>query len=231
MKVLVAAGLSVSLILAMTNAGATPLGPTQYLSSANSPFSPFTGFTYFYLNDFEDALLNADGTLGTPGAIATGGGLCMVAFTGSCFPNGTLTDSVENGPQGHDLWAAGSLEVSFDASVLGGLPNAVGIVWTDGAGTVTFSVYDALNNLLGTVTGNTADDNFRGGKEEDAFYGFTSSVGIKRFTISNTAGGIEVDHLQYGLRPETPTGVPEPGTLALLGLGLAGLGMTRRRNA
>ena len=35
---------------------------------------------------------------------------------------------------------------------------------------------------------------------EDRFYGATNSGGISRIYISNSIGGIEVEHLQYGLR-------------------------------
>jgi hypothetical protein len=202
-------------------ANATLIGPTPYLSSADSPFLPSTGFTYFHLDDFEDGLLN------TPGASASGPGVCMAGST--CFAGSGLIDSVENGQQGKDLWASGSISFLFSAAVLGALPNAVGIVWTDGAGTINFEAFDASNQSLGSLTGSHADGSFTGGKSEDRFYGLTSLVGIARIVISNTAGGIEVDHLQYGLQGDVPTGVPEPGTLALLGLGLAGLWLGRRR--
>lgn len=53
---------------AVSVAQATLIGPSPYLSSADSPFSPLTGFTYFSLENFEDHLLN------TPGVTAPVGG-------------------------------------------------------------------------------------------------------------------------------------------------------------
>lgn len=40
-----------------------------------------------------------------------------------------------------------------------------------------------------------------------------------------------VSHYTIVQRPDTPTDVPEPGVLALMGLGLAGFAATRRRSA
>jgi hypothetical protein len=71
------------------------------------------------------------------------------------------------------------------------------------------------------LTGNHADTTFFGTTDEDRFYGVTTTGGISRIVITNSSGGIEVDHLQYGAFQAQP--VSEPAILWLLGLALAGL--------
>jgi hypothetical protein len=210
-----AAGICLTLGL-MGSASAALIGPNPYLSAADSPFAPFSGFSYFHLEDFEDGLFNA------PGVTATGSGLCVVNV--SCFVNAGLTDSVENGQAGHDHWASGSITYTFSAALLGALPDAVGVVWTDGVNSIRFEAFDENGVSLGVLVGNHADGNFLGDKAEDRFYGVTHSGGISRIVISNP-GGIEVDHLQYGLRAAT---VSEPATLGFISL-IAVLAIGRRR--
>lgn len=212
---------------AVSVAQATLIGPSPYLSSADSPFSPFTGFTYFSLENFEDHLLN------TPGVTAPVGGVTSVVFGPSIHDSVDADDgSIDGSGLAGDSFfsSSGSAGVSFvfDASTLGSLPDTVGIVWTDGAGTISFEAFDASNLSLGILTGTHADGSHNGGAAEDRFYGVTNAGGISRIHISNGSGGIEVDHLQYGLRGSVGQ-VPEPASLVLLGIGLASLTVMRRR--
>ena len=79
--------------------------------------------------------------------------------------------------------------------------------------TVTLNGFDSLNDLIDTDTFTDV------AAQTLSIFG----AGIVRFEIIQT-GAIAIDDFTFN-----PNNVPEPAPLALLGLGLAGLGLSRRR--
>lgn len=250
LRVLNVVGLACASVLSVSSiAQGTILGPSEYrcfdttessglvadhsgdCSGRDSPFAAdynsglFT--TYFHLETFEDGLLN------TPGLSADTGFVTSTSFSGPIIDSVDADDGSVNGiGTGDSYFGSGptGINFSFDASALGGLPTHVGLVWTDGLNNIHFVAYDENGNSLGSALGSHADSNHYGGTGEDRFYGAINSGGISRIFISNDSGGIEVDHLQYGLMGSGGGGsAPAPAALGFLGLGLMGLGITRRR--
>ena len=228
------------LVAASLASGQTFLGPSAYLSQADSPFAASITAGTTFLETFES------GALTTPGVSAS---------TGSVVAPGGITDSVDgddgaidgSGTGGHSFFSgdgATGITFTFDANVLGHLPTQVGIVWTDGSGTTTFEAFGPGGVSLGQIGPVAiADGSISGTTAEDRFFGVINAGGISAIHISNTSGGIEVDHLQYGVfgaaPPPPPTfttsPIPTLSEMALAALALLaaafGLGVLKKRRA
>ena len=193
------------------------VGPTPYLQTSDSPWVGGS-FIYFHLEDMEDGVLDVPGVTNSVGNIINPG-----SSTDSVDgDDGTVDGSGNNGRSLFSANGNAGISFTFDENELGVLPTHAGIVWTDGAGTISFEAFDANGDSLGTLTGSHATGGFSGQTDEDRFYGWVDNGGISRINIRNSGGGIEVDHLQYGA-------VPEPATMTLLGLG-ALAALRRKKN-
>ncbi len=176
-----------------SGAGSAFLGPTPYLSAADSPFDLLSAGCLYALEDFESGALTLPGVVLSAGAIKG--------------PSPT-TDSVDadtgaidgNGNNAHS-WAVngGILNIFFDETVLGGFPTEVGIVWTDGfpSAGVTFVAIDFQGNLIGSTVNTLGDEFDNGTTAEDRFLGIVHPPGISAISIIPVLGGFEVDHLQF----------------------------------
>src|SRR5512141_1045829 len=132
-------------------AGGSPtfLGPTPYLSKADSPFIADINAGHVYLETFEC------GNLTVPGVTPSSGTVIPPGFEG-------LIDSVDaddgvidgSGLNGHSLFTtdgATGITFTFNQTTLEAFPTEVGIVWTDGDTAVTFEAFDSLGASLGTI--------------------------------------------------------------------------------
>jgi hypothetical protein len=135
------------------------LWQTPITSGSNSVFdadSPFSGelLSYFHLEDFEDHLLDTPGVTGAPASPASG--VTSVVFGPSIHDSvdgddGSIDGSGLDGDSYFAINAAAGGTFTFDAGVLGSLPDHAGIVWTDGAGAVTFKAFGPGHVSLGTL--------------------------------------------------------------------------------
>ena len=200
------------------------LGPTPYLCVEDSPFELSGLGSTFFIEDFEDGLVN------TPG----------LACTGSPQGPGGITDSVDcddgvidgSGQMGRSRFGPGNpgLVMTFSADPFGSFPTAAGVVWTDGStlNNVTLEAFDAQGASLGTLVGlNIGDGAFNNDTAEDRFFGVFHDGGISKLTIKNQAlgggSGLEIDHVQYGVasvKPACPADLNQDGVVDGADLGL-----------
>jgi hypothetical protein len=108
---------------------------------------------------------------------------------------------------------------------LPGQTQYLGLLWGSVDTYNTLSLYDG-STLVGVVTGSqiaaSADGNE--GASGTYYVNITSTQNFDTVVASSSQYAFEFDNVAYN-----PTPLPEPVSLGLLGLGIAGLGATRRR--
>lgn len=143
---------------------------------------------------------------------------------GTNQPNGADTTTyITSGSTGAPGFGAAAAEIL--------LPGAgyyyFGLLWGSVDGYNTLSFYDGAT-LIGSVTGANvvASPNGNQGVNGTLYVNMTSSLPFNRIVATSSQFAFEFDNIAFGRAVPTP----EPGSLALLGLGLMGLGFARRKS-
>jgi hypothetical protein len=197
LRTLAVAGFLVVCVVDLARAGSSAneyFGPLPYTSIADSPLeAPHIGVCY---EDFEDGSFDIPGATGNGSIVGPGGNIDSVdGDDGDIDGSGTAGRSYFSGDGGTGI------TIQFSPSRNEGLPHNVGLVWTDGglSAPVTFEAFDKDGNSIQEGVWGPflhADNSNAGTTDEDRYYGAFAGTGISKITITNTGGGIEVDHIQ-----------------------------------
>jgi hypothetical protein len=195
----------------------------DYGGGAGSPTVSFGGF-------FTGQAL---GTAGTCPAGAAVSGCVVGTPTGplslsSTAPSAFITDdgafpstpTLSGSPQFN-----GPIALLFDIDVAGvGLE----VGFLDAIGGTGISAFDRAGNVLGTVTSTQTGIEFLGLVTDT---GTEQIAGLLFYLVGAEPAGFNIDNVRFGKAGQVVVQTPEPANLALLGLGLAGLLVARRRKA
>ncbi len=164
--------------------------------------------------DFESVALGEYGSLALSGVTINGIGGTMTICDGCGGGGGSFGDV------GRSLQNTSGTPTSFDL-VFDGLVSAFGIVGGAVNHPWTYTAYDSSNNILETL--NLNDPCCSG------FFNGIATNGIARVNLSGGGDWVVFDNLAFV--SQGSNSVPEPGTLALLGLGLSGLLFSRKKKS
>jgi hypothetical protein len=202
--------------------GLTPLSITAYTNG--TPVPP-NAQMHGQIPDlfFHSGGANPNNTAANPGTpvglLTLAGGIAGNAHSGAnvVAPLQIMTDPTSPAVLG--LAAGNFLEIIFSSPV-----NRAGVWLNPALGNVTFNALDAsLSSIAGgSTTGNPGN-----------FVGVSLPADTIKVVsiIASQASGFTIDDLTFGTSGGSPTAVPEPSTLLLLGPILLALGLIHRRAA
>jgi hypothetical protein len=188
-----------------------------------------TGVSYVNFDNL--ALGNAGGSSGGVGVTFAGDAQTVTgAATTYAPPFISNTDGMLFGDltvSGADATKYLTTGVGSATLMLPGLETYFGLLWGSVDLYNTLRFYNG-STLVGTATGVdvTASANGNQGINGTYYVNIVSDVAFNKVTASSSQYAFELDNVAYN--PTAP--VPEPFTLSLLGLGLVGAGVLRRKN-